>query len=154
MYTETRSPYRSYKVYGPYTRKDGRQHVCLYLSGRKRRTVSYPKFLIEIRLGKHLKKNETVHHKDKNVMNNKFRNLVVLEKVIHCRQDATKLYRPIKLLCQVCKKYFVLSGKKLVAAAGKRAASIGPFCSKSCAGYATHYRGRYGRIKIKLIRTN
>ena len=35
------------KIYGPYTRKeDNRQHVII-IDGEKRRTVSYPKFLME-----------------------------------------------------------------------------------------------------------
>jgi len=46
------------KVYGPYTRKDGRQHVILYENGT-RKTVSYPKYLLETKLGRPLDSNET-----------------------------------------------------------------------------------------------
>lgn len=38
-------PYEGYWVLGPYSRKDGRQHVILRM-GKKLKTVSYPKYLV------------------------------------------------------------------------------------------------------------
>ena len=40
------------KVYGPYIRRDGRQHVILRFEGGSGKTVSYPKFLMECKLGR------------------------------------------------------------------------------------------------------
>lgn len=44
--------YEGYKVFGPYTRKDGRQHVVLTHKNNKgliddRKTVSYPKYFLD-----------------------------------------------------------------------------------------------------------
>ena len=65
------------KVYGPYTRKDGRQHVVLYESGVPK-TVSYPKFLLEQKLGRSLNADETCDHIDNDYTNNDVSNLQVL----------------------------------------------------------------------------
>jgi hypothetical protein len=42
------------KIYGPYTRKDGRKHVIVHYDGGRIRTVSYPKWLMEQHLGREL----------------------------------------------------------------------------------------------------
>jgi hypothetical protein len=42
------------KVWGPYKRKDGRQIVIVVERNGKRRTVSYPKWILELQLGRKL----------------------------------------------------------------------------------------------------
>lgn len=66
-------------VYGPYQGKDGRFRVIV-----NRKTVSYPKYLIEQSLGIKLDKNETVHHIDGNPANNSIDNLQVISRRKHC----------------------------------------------------------------------
>lgn len=66
------------RVYGPYTRKDGRMIVLIY-EGRKRRTCSYPKWLYENHHNIILKDNEHVHHIDGDFTNNNIENLVVID---------------------------------------------------------------------------
>lgn len=68
------------KVYGPYTRKeDMRKHIVLG-NGNKyvNLTISYPKALMEIKLGRRLTKNETVDHIDEDFTNDKIDNLQIL----------------------------------------------------------------------------
>ena len=73
-------------VLGPYTRKDGRQHIVLNNSTLpkntrgKTKTVSYPKALMECYLGRRLESDETVDHIDDNIMNNAQSNLQVLSR--------------------------------------------------------------------------
>ena len=40
-----------WRIYGPYYRKDGRQHIVAY-DGMIKRTISYPRFLLETHLGR------------------------------------------------------------------------------------------------------
>lgn len=130
--------YEGFVVYGAYARKDGRQHVVLY-DGVKRVTLSYPKYLMECRLGRRLSDNEEVHHVDGDFANNAFDNLRVVERTNHRKLHAN----PTEIFtCPVCKKVFTLKGKYLSNYRSniKRGKSKhGATCSKKCAGIASHY---------------
>ena len=61
--------YPDYKyICGPYLRKDGRKQITL-IGNNKRKTISYPKALVEAHLGGRLSNDETVDHKDRNKQN-------------------------------------------------------------------------------------
>lgn len=132
------------KVFGPYKRKDDRSHVII-IDGKKRRTVSYPKYIMEQHLGRILDKNETVHHTDGDFTNNDLSNLEIIDRKTHIIQDVIRVEK-VKVKCIWCKIEMV-----------RRAADIdwnskqgcaGPFC-KSCAGvYGTMIQN--GLIKKKL----
>lgn len=118
------------KVYGPYTRKDGRKHVII-VDGSVKKTVSYPKFLIEKHLGRKLKENETVDHIDRDFTNDSLDNLRIVEKSKHSSDDALRV-RLTKITCVLCgkscyKKCGVLHGNS-------KQNKAGPFCSKKCVG--------------------
>lgn len=93
--TQRRVMYTGYKVYGPYTGEDGRLRVVLYRSADKHRiTVSYPKYLMEMSLGRKLDEDEQVHHKDENPGNNAMDNLEILkigEHQLHHAADPNRL---------------------------------------------------------------
>lgn len=131
--------YGNCKIYGPYTRKDRRQHVVVVYPDGRRKTVSYPKLLMEKHLDRYLNENETVDHIDCNFHNNSINNLRVIERTQHCKEDAIRK-KPMVFSCPSCNKDFELSGKKLSdAIQNRKRGSVGPFCSKSCAG-------KYGKI--------
>ncbi len=136
--------YEDYKIYGPYDRPDGRQHVIL-IKDNERKTVSYPKYLMEVKLGRYLLDNETVHHKDKNPLNNEWDNLEVKDRVEHTREDAKKLL-PETFICPTCGKSITLKGKKLSHYKRnfryRKRKMTGPFCNRSCTG-------KYGR-KVQM----
>ena len=122
------------KIYGPYTRKDGRQHVILY-ENNKRKTVSYPKYLLETKLGRSLLPHETCDHIDGNPLNNSLDNLQLLSRSDNIRKHAALL--PAELCtftCPIClcsftkRMHHIRHNRKQ----GKR----GPYCSRSCAGKA------------------
>lgn len=120
------------KIYGPYIRKeDGRQHVIIVNDDGSRRTVSYPKYLMEQHLGRELHPDlETIHHKDEDFTNNEFSNLEILTRVEHAKIDA--LHRDKMLgICVWCNKEFELSKNQINTRAKSKA---GPFCSRSCSG--------------------
>jgi len=121
------------KVYGPYTRKDGRQHVILY-DGTIKKTVSYGKYLLEQYLGRNLLPDETCDHIDGDFTNNDLSNLQVLTRRDNILKYAKEHPKEIgQYICPQCKKQFV---KEVRSVRGNqiKQGKKGPFCSKSCAG--------------------
>ena len=84
-------PYETAKIYGPYLRPDGRQHIIAVYPDGSRKTTSYPKYLMEVHLGRYLLPTETVDHIDRDFTNNSISNLQVLSKETHSRLDAKRL---------------------------------------------------------------
>lgn len=126
------------KVYGPYTRKDGRQHVIHYSSATgKRRTQSYPRYLMENFLGRELAEGEHVDHVNEDYTDNRLENLQILSqkennlKHIEVKGKEAKMHQ---FNCQVCG---VKASKPLSKVQGNwNRGSSGPYCSKRCAGMA------------------
>ena len=124
------------KVHGPYTRKDNRQHVVIVYSDLSKRTVSYPKYLIEQKLGRELNpKLETIDHIDGNPLNNDLSNLQVISLAEHARLDSRCVVdecREVQVECCYCFTSFKRYYKSLNDSHNKKKA--GPFCSRSCQG--------------------
>lgn len=82
------------KVLGPYTRPDGRKHIILNNTDKpkkdkdKLRTLSYPKALLETKLGRKLVDDETTDHTDTNKNNDEVSNLDVLSRSENARKAA------------------------------------------------------------------
>jgi hypothetical protein len=137
------------KVYGPYLRKDGRQHIQIIFNDGSRKVVSYPRYLLENHIGRILNLNETVHHIDEDITNNNISNLEILNREEHSKLHAKKLISQ-KFICEVCNTEFELVGRKLHDAAINRVrGKVGPFCGRSCAGKASHNTEQYSIQKIK-----
>lgn len=116
-------------VHGPYKRKDSRYHVVLCsVNSKKKKTVSYPKAIVEIRRGSRLERNETVDHINGNFLDNSRKNLQVISRAENARKGADKR-KPVKCKCAWCNVEFELSRNQI----GNRNKS-GPFCSRSCSG--------------------
>ena len=117
-------------VSGPYLRKDNRKIVSLY-GNKIRKTISYPKALVEVHLNTRLREDDTVDHKDRNKQNDSIENLVVRRRKEHCKLDA--VYVEVKdMNCSWCSKKFKLSRSQHDTRSLNRA---GPFCSRSCSGH-------------------
>lgn len=132
------------KVHGPYKRKtDGRQIIIIVENNGKRRTVSYPKWIMELQLGRQLDPNlETIDHIDSNFDNNDLSNLRVVPRNEHSGDD-TRRVKLVKFTCAWCDKEFERSPRLVRDKAKKNKA--GPFCSRKCAG-------KYSRmLQLKLI---
>lgn len=130
-------------VHGPYKRKDGRQIVIVIENNGKRRTVSYPKWLMEMQVGRKLDPNlETIDHIDSNFENNDMNNLRIVPRDQHSADD-TRRVKNVKFTCAWCDKEFERSPRLVRDKARKNKA--GPFCSRACAG-------KYSRqLQLKLI---
>ena len=132
----SRSPYKNVKkVYGPYTRKDGRMHVLVYFNDDTRTTVSYPKYYMECKLGRFLSHLEEVHHKDEDETNNHPSNFEILDRGEHRRYHSTKYHNDITVVCVWCKKEFILTPQQQSSRVRNSSrVTNGPFCSRSCRG--------------------
>ncbi len=163
MYVCDKKPYLGCRVYGPYTRRDGRKHVILVntpkgISGKKI-TVSYPKFLMEITLERKLDPVlETIDHQDNNFYNNDLSNFKILSLSEHAKQDALHIV-PDRMSCIFCGKEVPLKKlkgrhKNMSSKNKKRKLASGPFCSKQCIGKygAAIQNGRITKLEIKKVR--
>ena len=68
------------KTSKPYLRPDGRKHVIITNDGGNKTTRSYPRYLLEKKLGRPLLPEETVDHIDGDHTNDSFDNLRVLSR--------------------------------------------------------------------------
>ncbi len=125
------------KIYGPYTRKDGRKHICIVHSDGRKQTKSYPRYVLEQHLGRELSKEETVDHIDNDFTNDSIDNLQILSLTdnILKQQDLNprKMYTYNCPNCgKECTKVFNHIKSNWNKGRG------GPYCSRSCAGQATY----------------
>jgi hypothetical protein len=132
-----------FKIWGPYKKKNGRQIVIVVNHNGKKRTVSYPKWIMECQLGRQLDPDkETVDHYDSNFDNNNLDNLRIVERSQHSGDD-TRRVKHVKFNCAWCDKEFERSPRLIRDKAKKNKA--GPFCGRGCAG-------KYSRkLQLKLI---
>lgn len=133
-------PYEDCKIRGPYLRKDGRLHLVIFDTNNRKTTLSYPKYLMEIKLNRYLNKDETVHHKDKNPLNNNIENLEILLRSDHTRKHSLKYINNIEVICTYCGKKIILTPKQQRSRMQNRNRNKGGiFCNKSCSG-------KYGKL--------
>lgn len=132
--------YEDCKLYGPYlSKEDGRLRIILlYLKTGKKQTISYPKYLMEIHLGRYLEVDETVDHIDGNPLNNDLSNLQIIKRNKHSYRDAYR-NNDIEVSCKMCGKKFIIKGSKLSCRNRVDRHQSGYFCSKKCTG-------KYGRM--------
>lgn len=124
------------KEYGPYDKTDGRQVIILKYSDGSRRTVSYPKWIMEKRLGRELDPDEeTVDHIDRDFTNNEWWNLRVVERSRHVKEDAKRL-KPAVFTCMMCETEFEKDASYVYT--NRKDGKAGPFCSRKCAGIYGH----------------
>lgn len=125
------------KIHGPYfSSRDGRGIINLYYEGdykvRKSKTISLPKAMMEIKLGRKLKPNEFVDHIDNDPTNNTYSNFQLLSPADNTYKNRKRLVMEL-FICAECSKEFERWDKYVQRNQVKRQKG-GPFCSRSCAG--------------------
>lgn len=131
------------RVTGPYLRKDGRKHLCFNNTKlpnkhpNKKKTLSYPKALIEVKENRRLLDNETVDHIDRDFTNDDLTNLVIRDRSEHAKLDIIRR-KATEVECIWCKSRFLLTRHQL-----DHRSKSGPFCSRKCSGeYGTAIQNR------------
>ncbi len=120
------------KVYGPYTRKDGRMHLVIVNDDKTKKTISYPKWLMQQHLGRELTDDETVDHIDGNIFNNDISNFQILSRKDNALKSV-KYAEYLKLKCKCCGSIF--ERRKSIHLRNMAVIKVdGPFCSKKCVG--------------------
>ncbi len=129
--------YKNCKINGPYTRKDGRQHVIVrYYNPYRKKTISYPKYLLEVFLDRYLEEDEVVHHKDEDPLNNNINNLEVMNRSLHTSMhQIDKKVQAEVVSCVYCDRIFILRARQVIdRRRNSKKGKNGPFCSKKCSG--------------------
>ena len=126
-----------------YENKDGRTRIY---DKKTHKVSSYPRYLMEVELGRPLMNNEDVHHIDGNPLNNDISNLIVIDHSEHERLHSRKYY-DIEYHCSYCNQTFIWTASSQMnfySNKRRRANMTGPFCSKRCAalGSANEHRDR------------
>lgn len=119
------------KVLGPYLNNCNRLFVRIGENGNYI-TKSYPKYLMEEKLGRPLEPNEDVHHIDGNPLNNDLSNLEIRIHGEHQKEHSLKYPEKIILECSWCHNKFVASKVQRYQYCENYKKNY--FCSHKCAG--------------------
>ena len=122
--------------------------------------VSYPKLLMENILGRPLKPDEHVHHRDGNPLNNNPWNLVVMNISEHERMHMTqenmtekqkkhfgRKYFDKEMICPICSKPFIWTARAQCDKAKRPNATTRPPCCSPKCRYVSYHRSYTKEIK-------
>ena len=118
-----------------YTNKDGRTRMVIQKDDGTITSKSYPRVLMEEKLGRPLKPYEDVHHIDGNKTNNELSNLQIINWIDHRKMHGIKYHDQV-VNCEICGKEFIWtpSMQSRYYTDLKRSRNRGLTCSKRCTG--------------------
>lgn len=119
-------------------KKDNRYRIVYKDSSNKLHTQSYPRYLMEQKLGRPLSPNEDVHHIDGDVTNNDLSNLEIVPHGEHQKVHSQKYFDKY-VFCDYCGKEFLwlaTQQRNHYSNLSKKNCHYHGhiFCSKQCAG--------------------
>ena len=94
-------------------KKDNRTRCYIVDDDGSRHTKSYPRMIMEEKLGRALEPNEDVHHIDGDPTNNNPENLEIILHGEHQRQHVEQKYFDTIMTCEICGKEFLMSAKRV-----------------------------------------
>ncbi len=121
-----------------YKCRDGRWRAYCVDENGNPRIVSYPRILMEQKLGRPLEPDEDVHHIDENMDNNSMDNLEVISHGEHQRQHQQKYVNTVEtcIICGNSFKFSSLAWARFYVDLNRGRNRV-LTCSKSCAGKAS-----------------
>ncbi len=125
------------RIYGPYLRKDGRKHVILIDAVGNRRTVSYPRWLMEQKLGHEVPVELDVHHENEDFTDDSDDNLKLKLHTEHCSDHSRYPTVLITIICARCSSRALKRSRNIRSNQYSKKRK-GPFCSRHCAGKASN----------------
>ena len=126
-----------YRCYTNLNKKDGRLRCVLVYKDGHKENISYPKLLMEEKLGRKLLPNEQIHHIDENPLNNNLDNLELTTLGEHQRMHSKNI--EYEETCIWCSKKFIVNKKRHRNHRKDKEYCCGRICS-----------GKYGAYKRKL----
>lgn len=128
---------------------DGREYIVIIFPDGSKKTTNFARYLMEVKLGRLLNRNEHVHHIDGNCYNDCLDNLELIDPKTHQRLHHL-LDREQEFSCYWCKKNLVLYGNALtnyLRRVKHNPTSKGPFCDATCrAKYRANERWNFEPI--------
>ena len=127
------------QIKNAYKCEDGRWRAYCVDENGKPHVVSYPRILMEQKLGRPLEPNEDVHHVDEDIDNNDISNLEIKLHGVHQREHSIKYVDTVET-CMICGAKFIMPAKKwsgLYADLGRTDEKTRVLCcSRSCSSKA------------------
>jgi hypothetical protein len=122
-------PFNEYKLYIILHSKECRRMACLYNPiNKKRKTISYARYLMSVKLKRELLKNEEVDHINDDKLDDRIENLQILSKSANVIKNNIK--DKITYICPICGKNFIPTRNQTN--------RITPCCSRKCGGIKSH----------------
>lgn len=117
-------PFEEYTCYKVFHKKEKRFYVQL-VSKVKRTTISFDKFVLSIKLGRVLTKQEEVDHIDNNKLNDNLDNLQILTQKENQNKYVSLITKQKEIKCHYCDKLTIKTKSKIKS-------SRFTFCSIDC----------------------
>lgn len=114
MKIENKAPFEEWICYLNLHPKMGRWQVCLYNPDTsKHRTILYSKFKMSVKLGRVLRRDEEVDHKDGDKSNDADDNLQILTRENHVwKTNLSKYRKMVTLICPYCSSQFTIERRQ------------------------------------------
>ena len=133
---KNKHPSNPTKTYGPYamSSEDGRKIVIMHYADGSKKTTAHARWKVECSLGRVLRDDEQVDHKNDKPWDDRISNLQVLELPAHRKK--TRLARGgvtwHVFECPVCGK--TAMKREADVKHNRKMGKAGPYCSRQCAG--------------------
>lgn len=114
------------------TNKENRRMVVLFNSHTNRTTISYARYLLGVREGRELSKNEQADHINGDKTNDSLDNLQILSPLENHHKTFKRGETMYDHVCPVCSKPFQLSARQNH--------KTNPTCSRKCGGIKSHWK--------------
>ena len=136
MHLENNFDKEIFKINGPYfNRLNNRMYVVLYYENGKKNTITYARYLVQLKLGRVLHENEIVHHKNGDVSDDRLSELEIISRNEHSvHHNKLRGLKFVRLKCPECGNIFIKRRNLTILGRG----GIYNACSRVCNAKFSH----------------